>query len=266
VRKRRWSLCIYFAVVAISTTAQAVKTTAWTCGTDLEAISDAAELRETLQKLMKLLSKSNVPKAEKAIINKRILRFLSQEDIVKTQILNAGRGALRRYKTNFSAAMTGAELSTAPTEVAYLARKLKEIPDLKKFIDVGSGHGIPLILLALEFPDVQFEGYELVRFKVVEARKMAERLGLTNVHFRNRDFGKKTFLMPEADVYYFYNPSKADVVHKVALQITAYSLRGRRKITVFNLHDDYVPPQFARLGWKQKRLRFSEFSIFERAQ
>jgi 16S rRNA (guanine527-N7)-methyltransferase len=48
-------------------------------------------------------------------------------------------------------------------------------------VDWGTGGGLPLIPLAIVFPDAQFVGVDAVEKKVLSVRRFARTLGLTNV-------------------------------------------------------------------------------------
>jgi len=60
-----------------------------------------------------------------------------------------------------------------------------------KAADVGCGHGISTILMAEAFPNSTFVGYDFHESSIAEARKNAEKAGITNVTFEvatSKDF------------------------------------------------------------------------------
>lgn len=63
-----------------------------------------------------------------------------------------------------------------------LALSWKNFPAGCSIVDWGTGGGLPLIPLAIAFPDVDFYGVDAVEKKLKAVHTMARRLGLDNVH------------------------------------------------------------------------------------
>lgn len=82
--------------------------------------------------------------------------------------------------------------------------------DFKKgarLIDLGSGYGRLGIIAGLARPDIEFIGYEYVSHRVKVAQDSAERIGIDrNVKFVEQDLSQTSFVIPEADVYYMFDP------------------------------------------------------------
>ena len=73
-----------------------------------------------------------------------------------------------------------------------LALSHKTFPDASTVVDWGTGGGLPLLPLAIRFPDVTFVGVDSVGRKTEAVNRMAEVLGLTNVsvlHSRAEEAG-----------------------------------------------------------------------------
>jgi predicted RNA methylase len=78
-------------------------------------------------------------------------------------------------------------------------------------IDLGSGYGRVGLVAGLFNSNWSFQGYEYVEHRVRTAQSACERLGLNpRVRFSTQDLSASDFELPEADVYYLYDPfSKA---------------------------------------------------------
>lgn len=68
----------------------------------------------------------------------------------------------------------------------------RSFPEGSVVVDWGTGGGLPLIPLAVLFPEVSFHGIDAVRKKVLSVRSIARRLNLENVevwHGRAEEWG-----------------------------------------------------------------------------
>lgn len=98
-------------------------------------------------------------------------------------------------------------------------------------IDLGSGYGRVGLVCALLRPDIDVTGYEYVPHRVDVANHASEKLGLQeHLHFQTQDLSSASFAIPDADVYYLYDPFTEDTYRSVLKQILAVS--RRRQITV----------------------------------
>lgn len=100
-----------------------------------------------------------------------------------------------------------------------------------RFIDLGSGYGRVGLVVGLMRPDLDFIGYEFVQHRVDIANTSTQNLGLENhVHFLTQDLSLKEFQIPEAEVYYMYDPFSEETYGHVLSQLIMIS--RRRKITI----------------------------------
>lgn len=100
-----------------------------------------------------------------------------------------------------------------------------------RIVDLGSGYGRVGIVVGLMRPDLDFIGYEYVPHRVEISSTCAERLGLQErVHFYTQDLSLKDFQIPEADIYYLYDPFSEETYGHVLSQLVAIS--RHRKITI----------------------------------
>lgn len=100
-----------------------------------------------------------------------------------------------------------------------------------RFIDLGSGYGRVGLIVGLLRPDVEFVGYEFVPHRVHIANAATQNLGLQNqVEFLIQDLSLKSFVIPEAEVYYMYDPFCEETYAHVLHQLI--TIARKRPITI----------------------------------
>jgi hypothetical protein len=139
----------------------------------------------------------------------------------------------KHVRSQWAGPYAGTIISSHPGWLRDVAIEMDKMPDMKSFVDIGSGHGIPSLLLAQEFPGIEFTGFDFVKAKVENAAQMAREMKLDNVKFKQQDLMADGFKLPVADVYYFFNPANREVIAHVAKQIAEYS--KDRPIKVFSM-------------------------------
>ncbi|WP_413288668.1 SAM-dependent methyltransferase [Bdellovibrio sp. HCB337] len=121
-----------------------------------------------------------------------------------------------------------------------------------RIIDLGSGYGRVGLVVGLLRPDIDFIGYEFVDHRVQIAQTSGERLGLEkHVHFLTQDLSDKKFQIPEADIYYMYDPFSEETYSHVLSQLVVI---GRaRKITIVTKGNarGWLLDLIRREGWHQ---------------
>lgn len=75
----------------------------------------------------------------------------------------------------------------------------------QKIIDLGAGYGRVGIVLNALIPNCQFVGYEILPQRFKEARRMFERLELTDCEMRSDNIIADDFTLPSADAYFIYD-------------------------------------------------------------
>ncbi len=95
-----------------------------------------------------------------------------------------------------------------------------------RFIDLGSGYGRVGLIVGLLRPDIEFVGYEFVPHRVHIANAATQNLGLQNkVEFFTQDLSLKSFVIPEAEAYYMYDPFSEETYSHVLNQLVAIARR-----------------------------------------
>ncbi len=93
-----------------------------------------------------------------------------------------------------------------------------------KVVDLGSGYGRVGLVCSLLSPEMQFVGYEYVPHRVQVANKASELLALNDqLEFLTQDLSLKSFDIPEADVYYLYDPFSEETYQYVLKQMVEVS-------------------------------------------
>jgi len=100
-----------------------------------------------------------------------------------------------------------------------------------RFVDLGSGYGKVGFIVGLVRPDIIFQGYEYVQHRVENATHSAIALGIQDhVQFYKQDLSSQEFKIPEAEIYYLFDPFSEETYLHVLDQLVHYS--RNRKITV----------------------------------
>ncbi len=100
-----------------------------------------------------------------------------------------------------------------------------------RIIDLGSGYGRVGLVIGLLRPDIDFTGYEYVPHRVDIANAAAKSFHLeSHVHFLAQDLAQKNFQIPEADIYYMYDPFSKETYEYVLAQLLTIS--KKRKISI----------------------------------
>ena len=98
-------------------------------------------------------------------------------------------------------------------------------------IDLGSGYGRVGLTCSLLRPDINFIGYEYVEHRVDVSNCASELLKLdNNLSFIAQDLSLESFKIPEADIYYLYDPFSKETYNHVLKQIVEISKRKMVKI------------------------------------
>lgn len=95
-----------------------------------------------------------------------------------------------------------------------------DFPAGAHLIDLGSGYGRVGLTAGLWRGDLTFTGYEFVGHRVEVANAAAERVGLKDrVRFVCQDLADRDFEIPEADLYYLFDPFCAETYQRVLKRI-----------------------------------------------
>lgn len=145
------------------------------------------------------------------------------------------------------------------TSYAMLIEVLERIdpPARASIIDLGSGYGRLGLVSGLWRADITFAGYEFVSHRVQLAGEAAQRSGISDrVKFHHQDLRNGAFQIPEADVYYMYDPFSDDTYERVLGGLR--DLGRRRSIAIVTKG---IPPE--RFSDFVKKDGFAETAVFD---
>ena len=75
-------------------------------------------------------------------------------------------------------------LALVPRVLPALDGVVERLRNRARVVDVGCGSGVALLTLAAEFPQAEFEGYDLSQHAITRAQTKVAESGLTNITFR----------------------------------------------------------------------------------
>jgi SAM-dependent methyltransferase len=85
-----------------------------------------------------------------------------------------------------------------------------------RIADLGCGFGRLGLLCGVWRADLVFFGYEYAGHRLFGAREASVRLGIdSRIQFYEQDLGAEGFQLPQADVFYLYDPFTSNVYEKV---------------------------------------------------
>ena len=113
----------------------------------------------------------------------------------------------------------GAGVQTSYATILQVLDRLDLAPGAR-LADLGSGYGRVGLALGLARRDVSFVGYEYVAKRIECSRECARRAGLGDrIEFHAQDLADPQFEIPEADVYYLYDPFCRETYPRVLQRI-----------------------------------------------
>lgn len=94
----------------------------------------------------------------------------------------------------------------------------------KKMVDLGSGYGRVGLVSALYCEEIDFIGYEYVAHRVDVSNRAAKNLELEkSLLFVTQDLSLSDFYIPQADIFYLYDPFTEETYHFILKQIVELS-------------------------------------------
>ncbi|MBS1972111.1 MAG: SAM-dependent methyltransferase [Bdellovibrionales bacterium] len=133
-----------------------------------------------------------------------------------------------------------------------LLNALREINPARgtRFIDLGSGYGRAGLVIGLLRPDIDFIGYEYVPHRVEIANSSVKNFNMqSHVHFYAQDLAALDFKVPEADIYYMYDPFTKETYKYVLDQLQEIGRHRRITIATKGNARDWMDEFSNRAGW-----------------
>lgn len=121
----------------------------------------------------------------------------------------------------------GVGVQSGYSTVLTALRHLNPAPGAR-FIDLGSGYGRVGLVVGLMRPDIDFIGYEYVPHRVSIAKTTTAHMSMqSHVHFFTQDLSLKEFQIPDAEIYYMYDPFSEETYGHVLSQLIEISRRKK---------------------------------------
>lgn len=137
--------------------------------------------------------------------------------------------------------------STVLTALRYLKPEKNS-----RFIDLGSGYGRIGIVIGLLRPDIDFIGYEYVPQRVDIANQSAVHFKIDqSVHFITQDLSSHQFQIPEAEIYYLYDPFSEATYKYVLDQLMKISQKKKIVIVTKGNARDWIMEITQKNGWEK---------------
>lgn len=99
------------------------------------------------------------------------------------------------------------------------------------FVDLGSGYGRIGMVVGLMRPDILFKGYEYVEHRVACSNYSSKMFDLQeHIQFHKQDLSSNIFKIPQADIYYMYDPFNESTYNYVLNQLV--NIGRQQNITI----------------------------------
>jgi tRNA G46 methylase TrmB len=123
-----------------------------------------------------------------------------------------------------------------------------------RFVDLGSGYGRVGLVVGIVRPDIDFVGYEYVAHRVEASQNSALQAGLSgHVSFLTQDLSDLKFEIPEADVYYMYDPFSQETYLHVFNQLLAIAKKQPVMIVTKGNAGAWIENALCGAGWFSDR-------------
>ncbi len=167
-----------------------------------ELNSDLPTLREALRPFQQ--EEQNVlTKIKQALFNlpaKKRMQFLRRKKTVELKSLEPFLDVL------FGLSLDANAKSTSWTEMLRVIEDM-DFGNTPTVTEIGSGHGQLGLLLGLLSPEVRFYALETNKAKAFAFSEAARKNGMLNVKFLNVDFEDSSWVLPQANLYFVFNPT-----------------------------------------------------------
>lgn len=123
-----------------------------------------------------------------------------------------------------------------------------------RIVDLGSGYGRVGLVVGLLRPDMEFVGYEYVPHRVQISNDSCARFGVQeHVHFYTQDLSEQSFRIPDAEIYYMFDPFTRETYLHVLAQLVEVSRRQRIVIVTKGNARHWLQEIAATEGWPAGR-------------
>jgi hypothetical protein len=132
-------------------------------------------------------------------------------------------------------------------------------------VDLGAGYGRLGFVVGILYPQYFFIGYEIIQHRVDSANITALQFEISDrVQFTTQDLSALDFIIPDADIYYMYDPFIVETYHHVLEQLV--KIGNRKKITIItkgNAGKMLIDQNLSSHWQGTKYFEFGNIAVFE---
>lgn len=195
--------------------------------------------------------------------------YSSFESIDQTLGLDYTLEYLMSAETNIHERIFSGSAESVQSSYSTIFSTLREINPKPgaHLVDLGCGFGRLGLVIGLHRPDMHFTGYEYVDHRVQTAHECSQRMSLSeHIHFVTQDLSDLKFQLPDADIYYLYDPFHAATYQQLILQIEAVSKKRPVVVATKGNAKDWMAPMAQANGWLPTRvLDHGNLNLFQSA-
>ncbi|AZZ38126.1 hypothetical protein CIK05_15395 [Bdellovibrio sp. qaytius] len=144
-----------------------------------------------------------------------------------------------------------------------MALNFLRLPQNARLTDLGSGFGRVGLVISLLRPDIKFIGYEFVASRVDLANAAVKKLGIDKQLFFHQDLSLPEFKIPDAEVYYLFDPFTQETYSHVIAQLN--QIASQRKIMIVtkgNAREQFMTGSEKKNWSAPQVLNYANFCLF----
>lgn len=199
--------------------------------------------------------KNGVNRFFDALLGLRSLGNLAKFDQITEEKLSPDKSSPMRIRGSFEYSHTQSHYSILFDLFNYLNPSPGEL-----VVDLGSGFGRLGSFISMCFPEVSYLGLELIEKRVECSKKIALKNNFENIKYQVQDILDQSFVMPNADCYFFYDPlEQEDLINFTKKMELAQKINARNfKILAVEGYDDFIIKHFSSLDWLRLEKSFAD--------
>lgn len=160
-----------------------------------------------------------------------IILEIDQHRVGSEVIAKYGRHRDEIYLSHFGDEIIWQAREIIPqTSYHFFHRLITQIPlnSGDTVVDMGMGFGRLGFVIGATRPELNFKGYEIVSERVIEANRVHQLMGLPpSIEFLHQDLADPNFKLPDAKLYWAYNPVSAQTGNKLWLDLIKKAKAGK---------------------------------------
>lgn len=187
-------------------------------------------LTSTLKKMIPLFKEEELTKANNNYILNYYRSFDQLDDILGIDYELDKKMIKDQSQTERLYQGSGVNVQSGFSTI-LLALENLDVTKNTLLLDLGSGYGRVGFVTSLLYPEVSFKGYEFVGHRVTNSNAISKSFNLNpNLEFYEQNLADQSFEIPEADVFYFYDPFTDETYKYLVKQII--NISKKKKVSI----------------------------------